>query len=205
MPIPKFSQLIDEYARLWDGMTVRDTWKSGAVKTSKKILSNKEKYLEVQQATNVPWYWVGCVHSLESALNFSTHLHNGDPLTRRTRLVPAGRPLKGDPPFTFMESAIDALTMKGLHEIKTWSIERICFEWERYNGWGYRRFHPSTLSPYLWSGSYHYKSGKYVADGRWSSSAVSQQIGTCVLLKTLCALDADIKLFGEKSGLQSSV
>lgn len=197
MPIPTFSQLKNEYKRLWDTLVIRENWKAGAEKTAKKILANKDKYLEVQAATNVPWYWVGCVHSLEAGLNFSTHLHNGDPLTRRTFHVPANRPAKGNPPFTWMESAIDALTMKGLHEIKTWSIERIMYEWERYNGWGYRRFHPSTLSPYLFSGSLHYVRGKYVADGRWSSTAVSQQIGTCVLLKKLVELDKSIQLFGE--------
>lgn len=205
MPIPTFPQLKGEYKRLWDTLAVRENWKAGAEKTAKKILANKDKYLEVQTITNVPWFWVGCVHSLESGLNWATHLHNGDSLQARTRLVPAGRPKTGSPPFTWMESAQDALTMKGLHEIKTWSIERICFEWERYNGWGYRRFHPSTLSPYLYSGSLHYVRGKYVADGRWSASAVSQQIGTCVLLKKLCEFDNTIQLYGEDSGLQSSV
>lgn len=205
MPIPTFAQLTDEYSRLWASMVVRENWKAAADKSAKKILSYKNKYLEVQKSTNVPWYWIGCVHQLEGSCNFGTHLHNGDSLKARTRQVPAGRPIKGNPPFTWEESADDALRMKGLHEIKTWSIERMCFEWERYNGWGYRRFHPSTLSPYLWSGSQHYKSGKYVADGKWSSFAISQQIGTCVLLKSLCALDTEIKLFGEKSGLASSV
>lgn len=205
MPIPTFSKLKGEYERLWGTMQMRPNWASGIAKSAGKIFANKDKYLEVQRRTNVPWYWVGCVHQLEGSCNFATHLHNGDPLTRRTSHVPAGRPKEGSPPFTWMESAEDALKMKALHEIKTWSIERMCFEWERYNGWGYRRFHPSTLSPYLWSGSYHYKMGKYVADGRWSASAVSQQIGTCVLLKKLVELDPTIQLFGEDSGLQFSV
>jgi peptidoglycan hydrolase-like protein with peptidoglycan-binding domain len=40
-------------------------------------------------------------------------------------------------------------------------------------------------SPYLWSFSNHYTRGKYVADGRFSPTAVSQQVGAAVLLKQL--------------------
>jgi peptidoglycan hydrolase-like protein with peptidoglycan-binding domain len=40
-------------------------------------------------------------------------------------------------------------------------------------------------SPYLWSFSNHYTKGKYVGDGRWSETAVSQQCGAMVLLKRL--------------------
>ncbi len=41
------------------------------------------------------------------------------------------------------------------------------------------------LSPYLWSFSTHYQCGKYVADGRWSETAVSKQCGAAVLLRRL--------------------
>lgn len=205
MPVPTFLQLKDEYKRLWDSMIVRDTWSKLATKSAQSIISKKDKYLEVQSKTNVPWYWIGPVHQLEAGGSFLCHLHNGDSLQHKTRNVPSGRPATGSPPFTWMESAEDALKMKSLHEIKSWSIERMLFEWERYNGFGYRRFHSSTLSPYLWSGSQHYSKGKYVADGRWSASAVSGQIGACVLLKKLCELDPTIQLYGEDSGRFNSV
>jgi lysozyme family protein len=42
---------------------------------------------------------------MESNLKFQTHLHNCDPLTRRTRQVPAGRRAVGEPPFDWDVSA----------------------------------------------------------------------------------------------------
>src|SRR5436309_1074388 len=53
---------------------------------------------------------------------------------------------------------------------------------------GYRRYHPEVRSPYLWSGSTHYTSGKYVEDGRWSDTAVSRQLGAAVLLRRMAEL-----------------
>jgi hypothetical protein len=37
----------------------------------------------------------------------------------------------------------------------------------------------------LWGFSNHYKSGKYVADGTWSDTAVSKQCGAAVLLRRM--------------------
>jgi hypothetical protein len=98
----------------------------------------------------------------------------------------------GDPPFSWEQSALDALTMPphSLHRVAAWTIERIAYELEKYNGFGYRRFHPGVKSPYLWSNSNHYAAGKYVADGQWSSSAVSTQCGAMVLIRKIADLDA---------------
>jgi lysozyme family protein len=54
---------------------------------------------------------------------------------------------------------------------------------EAYNGLGYRGLGVPT--PYLWSFSNHYESGKYVADGKFSRTARSQQCGAAVMLKLL--------------------
>ena len=40
-------------------------------------------------------------------------------------------------------------------------------------------------SPYLWAFSNHYTRGKYVADGRWSETAVSRQAGAATLLRRM--------------------
>ena len=74
-----------------------------------------------------------------------------------------------------------------------WSIERISFELERYNGFGYRRNHPTVKSPYLWSCTNHYTSGKYVGDGKFSMTAVSAQVGAMAVLKQLVA-DGVVKI-----------
>src|SRR4051812_37026211 len=73
------------------------------------MLANRPKYDEIANEVNVPWYFVSIIHCMEGSLNFNTHLHNGDPLTARTVNDPAGRPSTGQPPFSFKDSAIDAL------------------------------------------------------------------------------------------------
>src|SRR3977135_1820429 len=42
-----------------------------------RIVANKDKYAVIEKATGVPWCIVAVIHSLESDLNFTTHLHNG--------------------------------------------------------------------------------------------------------------------------------
>jgi lysozyme family protein len=42
-----------------------------------------------------------------------------------------------------------------------------------------------VLSPYLWSGSQHYTSGKFVADGTFDPDAVSKQSGAAVILRRM--------------------
>lgn len=176
--------LAREYATLWDDMQIVRLEKS-IQSTAKRIVANRARYEVIQNMTNVPWFVVGIIHSLETGLRFDRHLHNGDPLTAATKLVPAGRP-RGQGPFTFEQSCQDALCMKDYHKIAEWPVERIAWALENYNGWGYRRYR-KILSPYLWSGSNHYRAGKYVADGKWSATAVSSQSGAMPLLK--CIMD----------------
>lgn len=189
-----FDELKDEYSRLWTQAAITSKFDGAATATAKKILASKERYQAIELQTGVPWYVVGVIHAMESNCRFSTHLHNGDPLTAKTRRVPKARPLKGKAPFTWEESACDALLMKDLQHISDWTVERICYELERYNGFGYRKYHPETLSPYLWSGTQLYARGKYVSDGEWDASAVSSQTGAIALIKRIDELDDTIDL-----------
>ena len=150
-----------------------------------KILLHRSRYESVADTLGIPWYFIAAIHNMESSQNFSKHLHNGDPLTARTRHVPAGRPKKGIPPFSWEESAVDALKLRKLHKVEEWTLPRVLYELEGYNGWGYRLYHAHVLSPYLWSYSNHYHSGKYIADGTWSDTARSRQCGAAVLIKRL--------------------
>ena len=180
--------LLPEYADLWDGLSVRSDRRPQAVAAANRILQQRQRYETVARQTGVPWFVIGLIHTMEADGDFETHLHNGDPLTARTHHAPRGRPARGTPPFAWEESAIDALRMKRLDTITDWTVERIAYQLERYNGWGYRLHHPTTLSPYLWAGSPYYARGKYVADGVWSSTAVTQQIGAMVILQQLALL-----------------
>jgi lysozyme family protein len=135
--------------------------------------------------------FIGPAHNRESSLRFNAHLHCGDPLNARTVHVPKGRPKTGNPPFTWEESAIDALTMPphSLDRVPAWTIERTLYELEKYNGWGYLG---KGNSPYLWAGTSEYHGGKYVADGVYSASAWDKQLGCVAVIKALAELDAGV-------------
>lgn len=173
--------------------------------TAAHIVANKAQYQEVESATAVPWFVVGLIHAMEAGLNFKCHLHNGDPLSARTRQVPRGRPVAGTPPFAWKDSAIDAIQYDGLDKVREWPIERICFELEKFNGWGYLQHHSEVNTPYLWSGSNHYARGKYVADGQWSSTAVSGQSGAMPILKRITELDSQVASVIEGAAIGASI
>jgi lysozyme family protein len=182
----EFNEALREaYRRLFDACVIRRERMAQVDALVKKLGARQPRYARVADAVGAPWFVVGVIHSLEASLNFSRHLHNGDPLTARTVHVPAGRPAQGSPPFTWEESAVDALRLRGMHRWSDWSVPGTLYQLEGYNGWGYRLHHPHVQSPYLWSFSNHYKRGKYVADGQWSETAVSRQCGAAVLLRRM--------------------
>lgn len=150
--------------------------------------THRARYHAVADPLGVPWYVVAIIHNLESSARWNAHLHNGDPLTARTTHVPVGRPTTGSPPFTWEESATDALRGHALDRWRDWSVAGICYQLERFNGTGYRAH--DTPTPYLWSFTDQYQRGKFVADGVFSPTAVSAQCGACALLKELVALGA---------------
>jgi lysozyme family protein len=177
--------LREEYRDLYDSCVINPSKQNIVSGIVKKLLSNKTRYESVTARLNIPWEFIGVLHNMESSMNFKCHLHNGDPLSGRTVRVPTGRPSAGFPPFIWEESAADALILKKIDQWKDWTIEGMLYQIEGYNGWGYRLHHPAVLTPYLWSFSNHYIRGKYIADGTWSDTAVSNQCGAAVLLKSL--------------------
>ncbi len=177
-----------EYEQLFTACVIRPGRESLVAGLINTLVANRANYDAVETSLGVPWHFVAVVHNMESSQNFRRHLHNGDPLTARTVQVPAGRPKTGNPPFTWEQSAADALAMKGLGAGTDWSVATTLYELERYNGFGYRQFHPQVFSPYLWSFSNHYTRGKYVADGTWSDGAVSAQCGAATLLRRMAEL-----------------
>jgi uncharacterized protein (TIGR02594 family) len=183
--MPKFEDLKAEYKKLWDTATIREGKEGTVAAAAAKLLSLRPHYDKVGAATRVPWYVIGLIHSLEASFRLDRHLHNGDPLSGRTCQVPADHPKSGSPPFSWEASAIDALTLKGLQNIGAWTIERICYQLEAYNGWGYRNNFPTVKSPYLWSFTNQYSKGKYVADHKFDHNAVSAQVGAMAILKKL--------------------
>lgn len=174
-----------EYQSMFDSCQIDAAQQALINAQTDKIIAAQARYQAVAEPIGVPWYVVGVLHSMEAGLRFDRHLHNGDPLTARTVQVPPGRPVDGAPPFTWSQSAADALRLEKYDGWADWSVPGILFKWELYNGWGYRKHHPDVKSPYLWSMTNHYLSGKYVADGVWSATAKSRQIGAAALLRRL--------------------
>lgn len=186
-----FENYRDEYARLLKTVVLRPEREASARRGAALVMRGRLRYQEVGAALGIPWYFIGCVHLRESSCRFDTHLHNGDPLNERTFHVPAGRPTVGVPPFDWEVSAADALMYMGLDKIAAqhgWTTERVLFEWERYNGFGYRE--PGRgYSPYLWADTNHYTQGKFTSDHGYDPSHVDTQNGCAAVLGCLLEID----------------
>lgn len=184
-PVNLTARLRDEYEQLFKTCQIAPARRQEVDTLASRLARSRSRYEAVSAATGVPWHVIGVIHCMEASLEFNCHLHNGDPLTARTVQAPANRPREGHPPFTWEVSAADALTLQRLNGDTDWSLPETLYRLEKYNGFGYRRMHPEVLTPYLWSFSQHYTKGKFIADGKWSATAVSKQCGAAVLLRRL--------------------
>jgi len=186
MASPRLDSILKtEYQGLFDSCEIKADKLPLVDKVVDKIIANRSRYEVVGNPLHIPWHFIGMLHNMECSLRFDQHLHNGDPLTARTVRVPANRPDKGNGPFTWEESATDALVFEKINQRTDWSLPALLFFMEAYNGFGYRQYHSLVKSPYLWSYSNHYIKGKYKADGKWDNDLVSDQCGTAVILKRL--------------------
>jgi lysozyme family protein len=180
----RFADLAGEYAAMFGQAQPRAEHARSLDWHLAMVRQSRRRYETVGARAGVPWYFIAAIHGLEASFNFRAHFHNGDhPLTQRTRQVPAGRPAVWLPPSHWEASAHDALRIMGFAGAADWSLARTLYRLEAYNGFGYRRL--GRVSPYLWRFSTHYDRGKFVADGRFSAAARSQQCGAAILLKQL--------------------
>lgn len=182
--VPALNDLLRlEYSARYGIAALNKGRESEASIVIKRIVAGRPRYESASVATSVPWYVIAVIHQLECDGNFDCHLHNGDPLTARTVHIPSDRPRIGEPPFTWEQSATDALTLEGLDIWKDWTLPGTLYQLEKYNGFG-SRLH-GVPSPYLWGGTQLYHRGKYISDGEWNGYAQSQQIGAAILLKIM--------------------
>lgn len=152
----------------------------------------KARYQAVSAKTGVPWAVIAVIHQRECSQDWSGSLAQGDPWNRVSVHVPAGR----GPFRSWEEAAVDALVNCAPYAArnKNWSIGRALAKLEQYNGLGYAaRGRPS---PYIWSGTDQYRSGKYVRDGVYDPNVVDSQPGCAGLLMAMMALDPTITLTG---------
>src|SRR5690348_5019656 len=125
----------------------------------------------------------------ESGANPTRAIGQGDPWDRVSVHVP-----KGYGPFS---SKVDAdvfyLRLLDLDEpAYPWTWSFACFECEGWNGFGYRSH--GVRSPYLWGATNHQQRGKYVADGRWSSTQWDEQIGVVAIMTRMADLNPALSI-----------
>ncbi len=182
----KFEDLKKSYTDLWNTIIIKPDFEDRAKLIANKIALNKSRYGLITEATGVPWFMVGMLHNMECGLNFDFCLMNGQPLNKITTMEPKGH----GPWNTWEQSAIDAIRYDNMDDNKDWSIEKVLFYCESFNGWGYRLFHPTVNSPYVWSGSNLYRIGKYDVDSHFNPNIVSDQVGCALILKKLNCFEA---------------
>lgn len=146
-----------------------------------RILAAQNRYARVQAMTGVAWQFVACTHYRESNLDFSTQLGQGDPLNRVSIHVPTGR----GPFASFEDGAYDALVNCSPYaaRIHDWSMPGLLTRLEMYNGLGYAK--RGLPSPYVWSGTDQYHSGKYIRDRVFDPNTVDKQLGVAGLIISL--------------------
>lgn len=182
-------ELRDDYQRLFAACDIREERAAEVEERVDALMADRDRYWAVGRRLNLPWFVVAVLHEADAGRDFTVHLHNGDSLTERTRHLPVGRPVEGEPPFGWEDSAADALRLIYFDRWSDWSVAGTLFKLEGHGGWGYRLHHPEVPSPYLWNYSTYYSQGKYVADDTWSETAVARRCGVAVLLRRLAERD----------------
>lgn len=146
--------------------------------------NNKTTYQYISSKSGIPPELICAIHYRESGCNFNTYLHNGDPLGKPTVNVPKGKYFTN-----FTDAAIDAMLdfkylrdQYGLTSNSNDMPAMMGFA-EAYNGLGYK--YKNKPSPYVYSATDIYQNGKYIADGKYSATAVDGQPGIYILINQL--------------------
>lgn len=179
---------MNDYLKMWNEALVDTSRKAEIDSISSLCLGYWPLYEAVKAQCGVPEYITACLDYREESFDHTCYLANGDPLFNsdgvpmKTYHVPKGL----GPAKSWVEGAVLSLGDAGLvkHVAKAWSsIADVLFHLEAYNGLGYE--HHGRISPYLWSGTSLYKSGKYVSDGVYDNNFVDKQLGCVPILRAL--------------------
>ncbi len=172
-PRPVFSSVKNSYRQMFKNCQIIPEKRELVDWHLGRIMKGESEYKDVSRMTKIPWYFIAIIHGLEASFNFNSHLHNGDPLSDKTVHVPKGRPEQWLPPSDWSSSAVDAMKFEGFSALNTWSVAEMLYYWESFNGFGYRYVKPEPIkSPYLWSFSNLYTTGKFESDRKYDPSLV---------------------------------
>ena len=141
-------------------------------------LQLRTSYNAVSKITGVPWWVIAVIHERECSQSWECNIAQGDPWTRRSTHDPVGR----GPFSSWQNAAVDALTACPPHAAawKDWSPGGTLTLLEQYNGLGYAM--RDVPSPYIWSGTDQYKSGKFTRDHYYDPDVIDAQLGCAGLL-----------------------
>lgn len=172
----------------WQACHILPAWLGVLDAVSHRLVAAKSRYENVRTESGVPWPVVAVIHERESSQSWAASLAQGDPWNAASIHRPAGRG-----PFPSWEAAAeDALVVCPPHAAHwhDWTISGALTLLEQYNGLGYAAMgHPS---PYVWSATDQYHSGKYIADGHYDPNAIDHQTGCAALLQRMTLLDPSI-------------
>lgn len=183
--------LREDYDTRWRAMIVLPDRMAAADAIARRMASREARYRAVTDPMGAPWYWLAAVHELEHSGRFTTSMIVTDPID-----VPPGEPIPDSniSDAQWDDTARDLLRSRGLSSLRSstswtdWSLAGLAYQWERFSGFGYRSHDVPT--PYLWSFSNQYTTGKFIRAGVFSPTTTSQQAGALVLLRRLIDLGA---------------
>lgn len=160
---------------------------------AKRLVGARSRYKEVEQLTGVPWFVIAVIHQREASQNWNLSIAQGDPWNRASVHVPKGR----GPFGSWKDAAVDALKYCSPYAAnwKDWTPGGAMALLELYNGLGY--WNKGLPSPYIWSGTDQYVSGKYVADHVFDPNTVDRQLGCAGLILAMQAIDPTIRFDGD--------
>lgn len=174
-----------EYSYLIENAKILPKWRNELEAFQQFVDENIQQFEEAAAFTNVPVPVIAALNYRENGNNFDGHIHNGNPLTGKTYDVPVGRPIKGNAPWTWLESVVDCLVDLKKMNLFPWGDD-YCKDLEKlesFNGWGYRN--NNINSPYLFSGTDAYDKGYFVKDHVFDPNKVNKQLGVFPMLMVL--------------------
>lgn len=189
-----YESLKAEYAQLIAAAKIRPECEHVLAVTARRLLHDKMIYQEIYAATGVPVAVLMALSEREMSGNLHCYLGNGQHLTMRTTIVPVGRGPFPDTPDGFVRGALDALRIDGLDKIaqtpEGWSLPRTAYEFELWNGFGYRA--RGIPSPYVFGATTVQRPGKFIRDHVYSATTMDPQLGALAIIEELFKLDPSL-------------
>lgn len=191
---PVFAKMIDFYSTAWDAMQVPSQADAAVQAQAERLYGYKDRYTVSEANTGVPWWMLAAMHYRQLDCDFTRTILNGDRIDQATEHFPAGVG-----PWSDWESSANfALIFDGLDTIGegAWTIERVLYQLEAYDEWGYWR--RGFVSPFLFAFTDQYTRGRIVTSGEFFAATVDAQIGCAPLIARLAELDPSVVFVREE-------